>query len=110
MLQKPVWDRIKKDPNAYVCDKCIRRRLGRPICPHDLVVCGFNLDNWKWLGGAPWVPEAGMWCKLWLNAPMGVWLKPVRSVLIFAKLIAKVHQQWGGVGPVALKDLKEAEK
>lgn len=50
MLHDRVWDRIARR-DEFICDPCVRRRLGRPYCMHDFVVCLWNVQNFRWLDG-----------------------------------------------------------
>lgn len=46
MLQNMVWLRIAKK-KELLCHDCTCKRLGRPVCMHDLVVCEFNFTTWE---------------------------------------------------------------
>src|SRR5687768_9226787 len=53
MLHDEVWVKIAGKLEV-LCDRCCRRRLGRPITIRDLRACMFNVNNWRWLDGSPW--------------------------------------------------------
>jgi hypothetical protein len=49
MLFDNVWKSLTKDWRAYWCDRCIRRKLGRPITHWMVSRCQWNenlLDKW----------------------------------------------------------------
>lgn len=53
MLHDELWLKIAGKLDV-LCDRCCRRRLGRPYTLRDLRICMFNIDNFRWLDGPPW--------------------------------------------------------
>lgn len=109
MVRFRVWAAICDDRNNVWCDRCFRRRLGRPVCLHDLVVCLFNVERWKWLGGAPWTRHSGTLHAFHDLIPVQTWLhvKP-RTVVAFFKFGNEVIDTFGGMAGALLVPVEHA--
>lgn len=45
MLTTKVWKQIAKPKEIFLCEPCVRKRLGRPIVGSDLRDCPMNHDH-----------------------------------------------------------------
>lgn len=102
MVHDELWSRLVDDKDTTLCDRCFRRVLGRPVCLHDLRICLMNVDQFRWLGGAPWTPQAGEFYAYFDLIPVDTWTK-VRpgSLLKLIDTLNAVEEVFGGIANVS---------